>query len=132
MIDVIMAFLAAVGVTGVVLNRTQGMGLSGMEGLTAMLTNLVPGGLPCGITCVLITQVLAALLVWKGVALYYIHWVFRNEYDASKKASQAIEKANMLPLSPFMKRKLRRGIARQFCLVLQARHNERMKREGLM
>ncbi len=132
MIDVIMAFLASVGVTGMLLGHAQGAGLSGMDGLVSALSGLVPGGLFGGIACLMITQALAVLLVWKSIVLYYIHWVFRKCYDTSEKASQAIEETVFLPLSPLTRKKLRRGILTQFMRGVWARREQRLKQEGLM
>ena len=133
MVDIIIAFAAAISVPAcILLNQSQQFSSGLGARLIAALSAMEPGGLPVGLACMLAAQALAALVAWKGVALYYIHWVFRNEYDSSKKASRAVMEANALPLSEFMKRKLRRGIARQFCLVQQEKHNERMRQQGLL
>ena len=131
MIDVIIALLTASGTSVFLLSRWSQPGIAQGAGILAALAN-APGGVDCGMAILLIGSALAAVIAWKGLALYYIHWVFRDEYDKPRKASQAVMRANELPLSPFMKRKLRRGIARQFCLFLGRRHNERMKQQGLL
>ena len=133
MVDIIIAFAAAISVSAcILLNQSQQFSLGLGARLIAALSAMEPGGLPVGLACMLAAQALAALVAWKGVALYYIHWVFRDECDTAKKASRAVREANALPMSEFMKRKLRRGIARQFCHAQMEKHNERMRQQGLL
>lgn len=128
MIDVIIACLAAGGLPVLVLlSRSQQTVLSGNSGILAALSVPALGGLPGGIACLLLAQGLAVALVFGGIRLYCIRWVFRKCYSNSKDAGAAVEKVSLLPLSPLMKRKLRRDITLQFMRGVWARREARMK-----
>lgn len=131
MIDVIIALLAASGTSAFLLSRWTPTGVIQSAGILSRLAN-APGGTTGGIAILLFASALAALIVWKGLALYIIHWVFRNEYDTGKKAFQTIMQINALPLSPFIKRKLRRSAVMQFGHAMKIKHDERLRQQGLL
>ena len=131
MVDIILASAAAACVpAGLLLIQCGPPGGLYETSLLNGLAAFHPGGIVIGIVCLLLAQGLAVLLALRGVRLYYIRWVFRNCYDTSDDAGEAVERVSSLPLSPWMRRKLRRDIALQFMRGVWARREARRKSEG--
>lgn len=134
MVDIIIAFVAAISVpTYILLIQGQQSSLGFGAGLIAALSGVEPGGLPMGILLLLLAQVLASTLVWKAVGLYYVYWYFRDWYSTKESVLDAVEFASTLPVSPLMQRKLRRGIVMQYFIrVVWPKHDERLRQQGLL
>ena len=134
MVDIIIAFVAAISVpTYILLIRGQQSSLGVGAGLIAALSGVEPGGLPMGILLLLLAHVLASTLVWKAVGLYYVYWYFRDWYSTKESVLDAVEFTSTLPVSPLMQRKLRRSIIMQYFIrVVWPKHDERLRQQGLL
>ena len=129
MLDIILSFFAASGVP-IFLAAQSFESLE--EGIFGRLP-YVPGGLPVGILLLLLAQVLASTLVWKAAGLYYVYWYFRDWYSSKESVLDAVGFTSTLPVSPLMRRKLRRSIILQFFIrVVWPNREERLRREGLL
>ena len=130
MFDVIIACLVALELPDMILwGRMQQTGLSGGTAMAAALSRPEFGGLPGGMACLLLAEVLAVLLILKTIGLYYIHWVLRNCYETPKDVADAVELVPDFPVSPFLRRKIRRGIILQYFRGVWAKRDARLKQE---
>ena len=133
MIDVIIACLVACELPDMILwGRMQQTGLSGSAAMASALSRPELGGLLGGMACLLMAEVLAVLLILKTIGLYYIHWVLRNSYETPKDVEDAVERVSDFPVSPFLRRKIRRGIILQYFRGVWAKRNARQRQEKQM
>lgn len=130
MIDIIISCLVAGALPDMVLwSRMQQTGLSGSAAMVSALSRLEVGGLPGGMACLMLAEVLAVLLILKTIGLYYIHWVLRNYYETPKDVEDAVDRVSDFPISPFLQRKIRRGIILQYFRGVWAKRDASLRQE---